>query len=479
MAERTLEEEFRDYLETLPIQTLRTLGRKFGSPASSRKNKPECIESIIELLTGKADPVPNSGKGAPVKQNFLDPSIIRRLEELRLAWEKAHKIPEPQNYFTVHSPKQPKSLYDEPVYSGILEIMPGGYGFLRSQSCHPSKSDVFIAAPLVQSLLLKEGDLVACTAKQAEKGEPPAMEHLLSVNGMPFPDLSQRPAFEALTACYPQERIPLSQKDNTLSLRVIDLFTPIGKGQRALIIAPPQAGTTTLFKEIAHSCAALRPQIHLIVLLINGRPEEINEIRSTIPDAEVVFSSFDEDPHQHVRAAELTVARAKRLAEHGRDVVVLLDSLDHLTKAYHYGTENMGRSLPGRLDVGALTMAKRFMGAARNTREAGSITIAATLYTDGSRAGDMIMEEFRQTGNCEIVLSRQLAARRIYPAIDLSRSGTRKAELLLTETELSAVRKLSDKIAAGDLMSILTLMNKTKDNTEFAAKCDEAFSSEK
>lgn len=342
MQEKTLEEEYSDYLSSLPLQTLRTLGRRLGISAESRKSKPGCIQALIDLLTGKALPVPVSGKGAPVKHNYLDPSILRHLEDLRLERNKRNTTP-PTHLRSARP--IPQNLYEEPVYTGILEIMSGGYGFLRAKNCQPSANgagDVFIAAPLIHSLKLREGDRVACTAKPSLKNESAAFQELLSVNGIPFGECEPRPQFETLTACYPEKRIPLSEKKGEFSLRVIDLFTPIGKGQRALVIAP-KAGKTTLLKEIAVSCARMRPDVHLIVLLIDERPEEVTEFKRCVSDAEVIYSTFDEDAVHHTRAARLTIEHAKRYAEHGRDVVVLLDSLTRLTRAYNQVTESSGK----------------------------------------------------------------------------------------------------------------------------------------
>ena len=476
MQEKTLEEEYSDYLSSLPLQTLRTLGRRLGISAESRKSKPGCIQALIDLLTGKALPVPVSGKGAPVKHNYLDPSILRHLEDLRLERNKRNTTP--PNTFTVCAPDPPKNLYEEPVYTGILEIMSGGYGFLRAKNCQPSANgagDVFIAAPLIHSLKLREGDRVACTAKPSLKNESAAFQELLSVNGIPFGESEPRPQFETLTACYPEKRIPLSEKKGEFSLRVIDLFTPIGKGQRALVIAPPKAGKTTLLKEIAVSCARMRPDVHLIVLLIDERPEEVTEFKRCVSDAEVIYSTFDEDAVHHTRAARLTIEHAKRYAEHGRDVVVLLDSLTRLTRAYNQVTESSGKTLTGGLDAAAFAEPKRFFGAARNTAEAGSITIIASVLVEtGSRMDDVIYEEFKGTGNCDIVLSRELSERRIFPAIDLNRSGTRKEELLLPREELEATRLLREKHFTDNQTQLFDLLKKTKDNAEFAEKCKTA-----
>lgn len=474
MPEKTLEEEYREYLSTLSIQTLRTLGRKLGIPAECRKTKPSCVNGLLDLLMGRADPVPVSGKGAPVKQNYLDPSIIRRLEEMRLVRER--QIERPVTTMTVSSGKKETSFYDRPVFTGILEMMSGGYGFLRAKNCQPtSGGDVFVAAPLIHSNKLREGDLVACTAKPSEKEEAAAFQELLSVNGIPCGDHEKRGSFDALTACYPEQRIPLSEKGKELSLRVIDLFSPIGKGQRALIIAPPKAGKTTLLKEIASACDRMRPNVELIVLLIDERPEEVTEFRRAVRDGMIVSSTFDEEAEHHVRAAKLAIAHAKRLAESGRNVVLLLDSLTRLTRAYNYVTESSGKTLTGGLDAAAFTEPKRFFGTARNTIEGGSVTIIATVLVEtGSRMDDIIYEEFKGTGNADIVLSRELSERRIFPAIDLVRSGTRKEELLLSKEELAAVQKLREKRLTEDEANILQLMKKTKDNAEFIARCKEA-----
>ena len=309
-------------------------------------------------------------------------------------------------------------------------------------------------------------------APAVRRESPPlAFGQLLSVNTVPYSDRKPRPEFEKLTPCYPERRIPLSERKGELSLRLIDAFIPIGMGQRALILSPPKSGKTTLLKELAVSLERMQPDVHLIALLIDERPEEVTEFRRALSDAEVVSTTFDEDAIHHVRAAKLCIAHAKRFAEHGRNVVLLLDSLNRLTRAYAQVTEPSGKTLSGGLDTAAFQEAKRFFGAARNTVEAGSITIIASLCVDtGSRTDDAICEEFKGTSNSEIVLSRTLAKKHCFPAIDLKSSGTRREELLLPEEELSLVQTFRERHAAEDTGAVLTLMKKTKDNREFFSK---------
>ena len=474
MLGRTVEDRYREYLDTLTLSTLRILGRNYGVAQSSATNKSALVEGIVSVLTGKVQSMPRSRRGAPVKESYIDPAVTKKLEEIAREEKGNYVVIEEDTYMTVASPDEGVHhfSYDDPVYTGILEIMQSGYGFLRAENCQPSKngSDVFIPAPVIHSMKLREGDFVACTVKERQKNESPAIEELLSVNGLPRGRFEQRPQFDTLTAQYPKERISLSQ-GGELSQRMIDLFAPIGKGQRALIIAPPKAGKTTLLKDIARSVARFREDIQLIVLLIDERPEEVTDFCTSVRDAQVVYSTFDEGAEHHVRAAELTLAHAKRMAEQGRDVVILLDSLTKLTRAYNSLTENTGKTLSGGLEAGALAEPKRFFGAARNTVEGGSITILATALVDtGSRMDDVIYEEFKGTGNCDIFLSRDLAERRIFPAIDVRRSGTRKEELLLSETELNAVYQLRERGITENAAGLIDMLKRTASNEEFVSR---------
>ncbi len=468
------EKRLSDYLSSLSLGTLRILGRRYGVSQSTSSNKEQLLENITDILAGKSTPAPRSNRGAPVKQTFLDPAVIEAVEELRRGLAPApNKLavaaPEP-------APQEPRrASFGEPIYTGLLEITQSGYGFLRAKNCQPSNDgDVFFAAPVIHALRLREGDFVSCTAKPRQKNDSPAVEQVLSVNGLPLGKYEQRPAFDSLTAKYPSEKIALSSDRNVPSLRILDLLIPIGKGQRGLIIAPPKAGKTTLLKDIARAINEAHREIALIILLIDERPEEVTDIRESVKGAQVVYSTFDEGADHHVRAASLALAHAKRLAELGRDVVILLDSLTKLTRAYNYLTENSGKTLTGGLDAGAFAEPKRFFGAARNTVEAGSLTILATALVDtGSRMDDIIYEEFKGTGNADIFLSRDLAERRIFPAIDVRRSGTRKEELLLTKDELSAVYKMRERGLTENAAGFLDMLKRTQDNAEFVARLPE------
>ncbi len=472
MQEKTIEEAFREYLSTLPLSTLRVIGRIQGAPSQKTGGKPALIDAITAILTGKEKPVPRSNRGAPVKNNYInDPAIMQRIADIRRSYEP----PQEKFILAVASPEPIENIFTQTVYTGVLEIMPSGYGFLRAENCQPtSNKDVFIPAPLIHSLKLRQGDYVSCTVKPRIKNESAAISELFSVNGRLVGAYENRPQFDSLTASYPNQQICLSNNDNNLSLRLLDLFIPIGKGQRALIIAPPKAGKTTLLKNIAHAIETEHSDIELIVLLIDERPEEVTDFRMSVRGAKVVYSTFDEDAEHHIRAATLTIEHAKRLAEQGNDVVILLDSLTKLTRAYNYVAESSGKTLSGGLDAGALAEPKRFFGTARNTLEAGSITILATALIDtGSRMDDVIYEEFKGTGNADIFLSRDLSERRIYPAIDIRRSGTRKEDLLLDKGTLTSVYKLRERGVTENVEGLIDMMKKTENNTEFISRLGE------
>ncbi len=459
----------RQYFETLPLATLRILGRRYGVPRASACHKQELIDGTIDIIVGRRTPPARSNRGAPAKTDYVDPSVEQEIARA-LKSAEVHKM-----IYEVASPEPHETpLYEEGIRMGVLEIMPSGYGFLRAKNCQPSADgDVFIPAPLIHNLKLREGDVVSCTTKPSGKNESPAIDKLLSVNGFLSGGYERRALFESFTAKYANERFDLSYGVDDLSLRIIDLFAPIGRGQRGLIIAPPKAGKTTLIKTIARSLSSF-PDVTLIILLIDERPEEVTDIRESVPRAEVIYSTFDELPDHHIRAAQLTLSRAKRLVEFGKNVVILLDSLTKLTRAYNNVVESTGKTLTGGLDVGAFAEPKRFFGAARNTVEGGSLTILATaLVETGSRMDDIIYEEFKGTGNSDIFLSRELAEKRIFPAIDIRRSGTRKEELLLKKEELEAVYKLRERGIVENTAGLLEMVKRTKNNNEFVARLSE------
>ena len=357
--------------------------------------------------------------------------------------------------------------------SGLLEIVSeGGFGFLRSANYLPGEEDVYVSPSQIRRFRLRTGDLVTGVKRlRGEKERYSALLYVNTVNGVRAAEL-RRANFEEMTPIFPSERIPLSEgAESTLSLRVIDLIAPIGKGQRGLIVAPPKAGKTTLLKEIAKAVRRTCPEIHLIVLLIDERPEEVTDIKEYIadPEVEVIYSTFDREPEQHRRVAEMAIERARRITEQHRDVMILLDSITRLARAYNLTVTPSGRTLSGGLDPASLYMPKRFFGAARNMREGGSLTILATaLVETGSRMDDVIYEEFKGTGNMELMLDRRLAERRIFPAIDIARSGTRREELLLSPLAQSGVAKLRRMRGNGSgeqqTEQILELFSESEDN---------------
>ena len=361
--------------------------------------------------------------------------------------------------------------------NGILEVMPDGFGFIRCENFLPGENDVYVAPSQIRRFNLKTGDIVRGSRRVKSATEKfAALLYINSVNGYPTSVVEKRPNFENLTPIFPNERLHLEYPGvkTSMAMRVMDLLSPIGKGQRGMIVSPPKAGKTTLLKQVATTITKNHPEMHLIILLIDERPEEVTDIRETVTgeNVEVIYSTFDELPERHKRVSEMVVERAKRLVEHGRDVMILLDSITRLARAYNLVVPPSGRTLSGGLDPAALHMPKRFFGAARNIREGGSLTILATaLIETGSRMDDVIYEEFKGTGNMELVLDRKLSEKRIFPAIDILRSGTRRDDLLLSSAEAEAVdivHKATNTQKPEDTVErILDLFAKTRNNTEF------------
>lgn len=358
---------------------------------------------------------------------------------------------------------------------GILEVMSDGYGFIRSANYLPGDRDIYVSPVQIRKFSLKKGDIIGGPIRLKTQGEKfSALLYIRHVNGMLPSVAARRTPFEDLTPVFPNERISLDENGAPVAIRIVDLLSPIGKGQRGMIVSPPKAGKTTLLKAIAKSISSHNKDMHLIVLLIDERPEEVTDIRESIegPNVEVIYSTFDELPEHHKRVSEMVIERAKRLVEHGKDVVILLDSITRLARAYNLTVPPSGRTLSGGLDPAALHMPKRFFGAARNMREGGSLTVLATaLVETGSRMDDVVFEEFKGTGNMELVLDRRLSEKRIFPAIDIAKSGTRRDDLLLTPEEQEAVngihKILSGARAEEMTEEILKLFVRTKNNREF------------
>jgi transcription termination factor Rho len=358
---------------------------------------------------------------------------------------------------------------------GILEVMPDGYGFIRCENYLPGENDVYVSPSQIRKFGLKTGDIVqGNTRVKTQQEKFSALLYIRSINGCHPSEILRRPNFEDLTPIFPNERIRLETERTAVAMRIMDVVSPIGKGQRGMIVSPPKAGKTTLLKQVAKAVTRNNPQMHLIILLIDERPEEVTDIKEAIEgkNVEVIYSTFDELPEHHKRVSEMVIERARRLVEHKKDVMILLDSITRLARAYNLIVPPSGRTLSGGIDPAALHMPKRFFGAARNMREGGSITILATALVDtGSRMDDVIYEEFKGTGNMELILDRKLSERRIFPAVDITKSGTRREDLLLNRDEQEAVeimrRAINGMRADEAVESILNLFVRTNSNREF------------
>lgn len=376
-----------------------------------------------------------------------------------------------------NSEQKPKEDYKTPEdekedAEGVLEILPDGFGFLRGSNYLSTENDVYVSPSQIKRFNLKTGDKVMGITRKPKSGERfRALIYVKTVNDENPETSKRRTNFELLTPIYPEEKLTLETTQNNIATRLIDLISPIGKGQRGLIVAPPKAGKTVLLKSIANSITKNHPDVELIVLLIDERPEEVTDMRESI-EGDVIYSTFDQVASHHVKVAEMVLNRAERLVEHGKDVVILLDSITRLARAYNLTISPTGRTLSGGLDPGALHGPKKFFGAARNIRQGGSLTILGTaLVETGSRMDDVIFEEFKGTGNMELHLDRKLAEKRIFPAVDIYKSGTRREDLLLTEEEKSTLwtlrRQMSNESVLEVTDKVLELLKRTKTNKEF------------
>jgi len=388
------------------------------------------------------------------------------LDVLKELFENESSIPQSE---PEEKTEKEESLKEEVV--GVLEVLPDGYGFLRGSNYLSTSKDIYVSPSQIKRFNLKTGDKVCGNTRETKDGERfKPLIYVKTVNDdMPFVSL-KRKNFESMRPVYPDKRMVLETSQNGFSMRLIDLIAPLGKGQRGLIVAPPKAGKTTLLKNIANSITANHPETELIVLLIDERPEEVSDMQDSI-NGDIIYSTFDEQPEHHIKVAEMVLERAKRLAEHRKDVVILLDSITRLTRAYNLVVPPTGRTLSGGIDPGALYFPKRFFGAARNFSGGGSITILATaLIETGSRMDEVIFEEFKGTGNMEIHLDRKLQERRIFPAIDIMKSGTRREDLLLSQKELEFVWKMRKAVGSESIAEvaekIISMLLGTKNNCD-------------
>lgn len=427
-------------LESKTLSELRETAKEMGIKSVTKYKKIELIEKILE----------KDREGNNSKQN---------------------------NRENKNSEQKPKEDYKTPEdekedAEGVLEILPDGFGFLRGSNYLSTENDVYVSPSQIKRFNLKTGDKVMGITRKPKSGERfRALIYVKTVNDENPETSKRRTNFELLTPIYPEEKLTLETTQNNIATRLIDLISPIGKGQRGLIVAPPKAGKTVLLKSIANSITKNHPDVELIVLLIDERPEEVTDMRESI-EGDVIYSTFDQVASHHVKVAEMVLNRAERLVEHGKDVVILLDSITRLARAYNLTISPTGRTLSGGLDPGALHGPKKFFGAARNIRQGGSLTILGTaLVETGSRMDDVIFEEFKGTGNMELHLDRKLAEKRIFPAVDIYKSGTRREDLLLTEEEKSTLwtlrRQMSNESVLEVTDKVLELLKKTKTNKEF------------
>lgn len=463
-----LADGIRIKLDTKGIHQLWQIGRAVGVAFPTKKKKAELIDDILSIARNEIEPCPRSTRGAPPKSEEYDAAIVEEINKCRqvCAEMKIQREPPEDNAdMSVASDEE-----EDATYSGVLESA-DKFWFLRTQNMQiTSANDVFMHASFVNRFRMRTGDKVVCKAKRRKMGECPGATYIISINGK-SPDVPRGAPFENLTPCYPDRRITLECEGGSFTDRVIDLFSPVGFGQRALIVSPPKAGKTTMLKGIASGIRRNFPEALVIVLLVDERPEEVTDIMRSVDGAEVIFSTFDKGDVHHTHIAGLTLEYAKRQVEAGRDVVLLLDSITRLARA-HNALANSGRTLSGGLDPQALVEPKRFFGAARNIEKGGSLTIIATALVDtGSKLDDIIYEEFKSTGNMEIVLSRQLAERRVFPAIDIRASGARKEELLLSENELDCAALIRGQLGKNmKEEELYASMKKSANNREFCTK---------
>ena len=453
----------REKYESLALVDLKAIARTRGIKGTSLMKKGEVVEAMLELDKKENEVKENTGGEPAANQNEnVENTAVEGNEE----GEKT---------FVRKNPADLSELDSGIEASGILEVMPDGFGFIRCENYMPGENDVYVAPSQIRRFNMKTGDIVTGNTRIKKETEKfSALLYVKNINGYAPDEAAKRWNFEDMTPIFPDERMRLETSGASVAMRIMDLMSPIGKGQRGMIVSPPKAGKTTLLKEVAKSVKINNPDTHLIILLIDERPEEVTDIKEAIegPNVEVIYSTFDELPEHHKRVSEMVMERAKRLVEHKQDVMVLIDSITRLTRAYNLTVSPSGRTLSGGLDPAALHMPKRFFGAARNMREGGSLTILATaLVNTGSKMDDVVYEEFKGTGNMEMVLDRRVAEKRVFPAIDIPQSGTRRDDLLLTPEEMEVInhirRAFNGMKAEEAVDKVVDMFNKTKNNREF------------
>lgn len=457
----------REKYESLSLATLKDLAKARGIKGTSTMKKSEIVEAMLaeDQKTAQKEPA-REIKAASVS--------VEKSEEK--SQQTAPKKSQQKMGEVIEDLSELARLDSGCTVKGILEVMPDGYGFIRSALNYlPGENDVYVAPAQIRRFNLKTGDILEGNTRIKTSAEKfSALLYIKTINDYPLDIATKRCNFEDMIPIFPDERMKLETANGGVSMRIMDILSPIGKGQRGMIVAPPKAGKTTLLKEVAKSITRNNPDMHMIILLIDERPEEVTDIKEDVegPNVEVIYSTFDELPEHHKRVSEMVIERAKRLVEHKKDVTILLDSITRLSRAYNLVIPASGRTLSGGLDPAALHMPKRFFGAARNMRGGGSLTILATALVDtGSKMDDVIYEEFKGTGNMELVLDRKLSEKRIFPAIDIPKSSTRREDLLLDKDEQEAVyimRKALNGLKSDEAVeTILNLFVKTRNNKEF------------
>ena len=489
----------REKYESLALVQLKELAKVRGLKGTSTMKKAELVEAMLaederlkkleqekETTSDNNTNAERSGKSSYQRtENAVRSETTYRAEPAR--GDEGQKTETPRTDAAAAAAPRARitEVYDEKTYPreldsgeeayGILEVMPDGYGFIRCENYLPGENDVYVAPSQIRRFGLKTGDILRGNKRiKTQQEKFSALLFIRTINGYTTEESAKRMAFEDMTPIFPDERIKLEIPGCSIAMRAMDLVSPVGKGQRGMIVSPPKAGKTTLLKEVAKSILRTNPDMHMLILLIDERPEEVTDIKEAISgtNVEVIHSTFDELPEHHKRVSEMVIERAKRLVEHKKDVVILLDSITRLARAYNLVVPPSGRTLSGGLDPAALHMPKRFFGAARNMREGGSLTILATALVDtGSKMDDVVYEEFKGTGNMEMILDRKLSEKRIFPAIDLAKSGTRREDLLLTEEELEAInimRRALNGLKPDEATDrILDLFARTRNNNEF------------